>query len=115
MILQHIGVRAPTALLEYFPFPAYSSLREIDHLVVFLVVPPVDKNTSMPRWATLEPSSRFAQKTYRSKEWKGFHGRGGDITIDIIAEISILLRFLKVAKREREKNNVHIFTIHEER
>lgn len=40
---------------------------------------------------------------------------GGDITIDIIAEISILLRFLKVAKREREKNNVHIFTIHEER
>lgn len=45
--------------------------------------------------------------------WPG--GGGGDITIDIIAEISILLRFLKVAKREREKNNVHIFTIHEER
>lgn len=113
MILQHIGVLAPTALLEYFPFPAYSSLREIDHLVVFLVVPLI-KNASMGDTRTV-----VSLRAKKLSEAKG--STPGDVTIDIIAEISI--RFLKVAitrrmkqqKKKREKNNVHIFTIHEER
>lgn len=110
MILQHIGVRAPTALLEYFPFPAYSSLREIDHLVVFLVVPPVDKNTSMPRWATLEPSSRFAQKTYRSKGWKGFHGRGGGYYDRYYRRNFDSSSFFKSGeKRKRKKQRSHFY------
>lgn len=116
MILQHIGVRAPTALLEYFPFPAYSSLREIDHLVVFLVVPPLIKILRCLDGRHSNRRLALRKKFTEAKGGKGsMAGRGRDITIDIIAEISILLRFLKVAKREREKNNVHIFTIHEER
>lgn len=109
MILQHIGVRALTALLEYFPFPAYSSLREIDHLVVFLVVPPVDKNTSMPRWATLEPSSRFAQKTYRSKGWKGFHGRGGYYDRYYRRNFDSSSFFKSGEKRKRKKQRSHFY------
>lgn len=109
MILQHVGVCAPTALLEYFPFPAYSSLREIDHLVVFLVVPPLIKIVRCLDGRYSNRRLALRKKLTEAKGGKGSMAGGGYYDRYYRRNFDSSSFFKSGEKRKRKKQRSHFY------